>query len=83
LPILGPQVQLALGKLARDRVALDPPAAAQSNSHRLMERELVRVAIHRFEPTAGFARRNVPRDEQCPLLGRESDLPCLWEAFGR
>lgn len=53
LPILGPQVKPALGKLARDRVALDPPAAAQNNSHRLMQRELVRVAIHRSEPTAG------------------------------
>jgi hypothetical protein len=32
LPILGPQVKLALGKLARDRVALDPPAAAQTTA---------------------------------------------------
>ena len=42
LPILGPQVKLALCNLARDCVALDPPAAAQNNSHRRMRRELVR-----------------------------------------
>jgi hypothetical protein len=31
----------------------------------------------------GPRRRNVRRDEQRRLLGRESDLPCLWEAVGR
>ena len=42
------------------------------------------VAIHRSEPTAANSPgRNVRRDEQCPLLGHESDLPCLWEAVGR